>query len=253
METLTQRARELGQSSLAITDHGNMHGALAFYKAAKKNGIKPILGMEAYVAHGTMSDRNPRERQPNHLTVIAQNDTGYLNLLRLTSLAHTQGFYQKPRVDKELLAKHSDGLIILSGCPSGELMSAIRDDDIEEARRVANWYSEVFPDRYYIEIMGHGIEKFVEPTNQVIALAKSLNLPLVLTNDSHYTFEEDDRAHEALLCIGTNSTINDPKRMKFDSDKFYLSEVKKRCVRFIQICLRRRTTQTLLPSPLTWS
>ena len=222
METLTQRARELGQSSLAITDHGNMHGALAFYKAAKKNGIKPILGMEAYVAHGTMSDRNPRERQPNHLTVIAQNDTGYQNLLRLTSLAHTQGFYQKPRVDKELLAKHSDGLIVLSGCPSGELMSAIRDDDIEEARRVANWYSEVFPDRYYIEIMGHGIEKFVEPTNQVIALAKSLNLPLVLTNDSHYTFEEDDKAHEALLCIGTNSTINDPKRMKFDSDKFYL-------------------------------
>ena len=222
METLTQRARELGQSALAITDHGNMHGALAFYKAAKKNGIKPIIGMEAYIAHGAMSDRNPRERQPNHLTIIAQNTAGYQNLLTLTSLAHTQGFYQKPRIDKELLAKHSEGLIVLSGCPSGELMSSIRNNDIEEARRVAGWYSDVFAGRYYIEIMGHGIDKFAEPTNQAIALSKSLNLPLVLTNDSHYTFAEDDKAHEALLCIGTNSTMNDPKRMKFDSDKFYL-------------------------------
>ena len=222
METLTQRARELGQSALAITDHGNMHGALAFYKAAKKNGVKPIIGMEAYVAHGAMSDRNPRERQPNHLTIIAQNSVGYQNLLTLTSLAHMQGFYQKPRVDKELLAQHSEGLIVLSGCPSGELMSAIRNDDIDEARRVAGWYSEVFTGRYYIEIMGHGIDKFAEPTNQAITLSKSLNLPLVLTNDSHYTFAEDDKAHEALLCIGTNSTMSDPKRMKFDSDKFYL-------------------------------
>ena len=222
METLTLRARELGQSALAITDHGNMHGALAFYKAAKRNGIKPIIGMEAYVAHGAMSDRNPRERQPNHLTIIAQNSAGYQNLLTLTSLAHSQGFYQKPRVDKELLAKHSEGLIVLSGCPSGELMSAIRNNDIEEARRVAGWYSEVFTGRYYIEIMGHGIDKFAEPTNQAITLSKSLNLPLVLTNDSHYTFAEDDKAHEALLCIGTNSTMTDPKRMKFDSDKFYL-------------------------------
>ena len=222
MSSMVAKVVELGQNAVAVTDHGNLHGALEFYRSARSAGIKPIIGIEAYVAHGVMSDRNPRERQPNHLTILAQNLEGYKNLLELTSLAHSEGFYQKPRIDRELLKDKSEGLIVLSGCPSGELMSAIIRDDQEEALRVANWYREVFPDRYYIEIMNHGIGKFVKPTEELIALAKDLGLPPVLTNDSHYTLESDGHAHEALLCIGTNSTINDPKRMKFDSHDFYL-------------------------------
>ncbi len=222
MSSMVAKVVELGQNAVAVTDHGNLHGALEFYRSARSAGIKPIIGIEAYVAHGVMSDRNPRERQPNHLTILAQNLEGYKNLLELTSKAHSEGFYQKPRIDRELLKDKSEGLIVLSGCPSGELMSAVIRGDQEEALRVANWYREVFPDRYYIEIMNHGIEKFAKPTEELIALAEDLGLPPVLTNDSHYTLESDGHAHEALLCIGTNSTINDPKRMKFDSHDFYL-------------------------------
>ncbi|MEX1022088.1 MAG: DNA polymerase III subunit alpha [Dehalococcoidia bacterium] len=222
IEPLVQRAKALGQDALAITDHGAMYGAIDFYETARKHGVKPIIGIEAYVAPGSRFDKDPKNRWPHHLTLLAENETGYRNLLKLSSAAHLEGFYYRPRMDKELLAAHSEGLIALSGCPSGEFMSALREDDEQKAMEVAGWYSDVFKGRYYLETMEHGIEKFTPLMPRVFDLAKRLDLPSVVTNDSHYTSPEDVRAHEVLLCIGSNSTVHDEGRFKLDGDTFYL-------------------------------
>ncbi|MQC25380.1 MAG: DNA polymerase III subunit alpha [Chloroflexi bacterium] len=222
IEPLVKRAKELGQDALAITDHGAMYGAIEFYETARKHGIKPILGIEAYVAPGSRFDKDPKNRWPHHLTLLAENETGYRNLLKLSSAAHLEGFYYRPRMDKELLAAHSEGLIALSGCASGEFMSALREDDPKKAMEVAGWYSDVFKGRYYLETMEHGIEKFSALMPEVFRIAKEMGLPSVVTNDSHYTGPDDHHAHEVLLCIGSNSTIHDEKRFKLDGDTFYL-------------------------------
>ena len=222
IEPLVQRAQDLGQKALAITDHGALYGALEFYQTAKKHDIKPIIGMEAYVAPGSRFDRDPKVRWPYHLTLLAQNETGYRNLLKLTSASHLEGFYYRPRLDRELLEKHNEGIIALSGCPSGEFMTALRSDDEEKARQVAGYYSDLFKGRYYLEVMEHGMDQFTKLMPDVFRLAKSLDLPTVLTNDSHYTTPEQHHAHDVLLCIGSNSTMLDANRFKLDSDKFYL-------------------------------
>ncbi|GMU40547.1 MAG: DNA-directed DNA polymerase [Chloroflexota bacterium] len=222
IEPLVKRAKALGQDALAITDHGAMYGAIEFYQTAKKHGVKPIIGIEAYVAPGSRHDKDPKNRWPHHLTLLAENEAGYRNLLKLSSIAHLEGFYYRPRMDKELLAAHSEGLIALSGCPSGEFMSALREDNEAKAREVAGWYADVFKGRYYLETMEHGIQQFSALMPDVFRLAKSMNLPTVVTNDSHYTSPEDHHAHEVLLCIGSNSTIHDEKRFKLDGETFYL-------------------------------
>ncbi|MQC16625.1 MAG: DNA polymerase III subunit alpha [Chloroflexi bacterium] len=222
IEPLVQRAKELGQDALAITDHGALYGAIEFYTTAKKHGVKPIIGIEAYVAPGSRFDKDPKNRWPHHLTLLAQNETGYRNLLKLSTASHLEGFYYRPRMDKELLEAHSEGLIALSGCPSGEFMSALREDDEQKAMGVASWFRDVFQDRYYLEVMEHGIEQFTPLMPRVFDVAQKMGLPTVVTNDSHYTGPGDVRAHEVLLCIGSNSTVHDENRFKLDGNTFYL-------------------------------
>ncbi|MFA7248732.1 MAG: DNA polymerase III subunit alpha [Dehalococcoidia bacterium] len=222
IDPLMQRAHEMGQRALAITDHGALYGAIEFYQAAKRHDIKPIIGIEAYVAPSSRFEKDPKQRWPYHLTLLAQNETGYRNLLKLSSASHLEGFYYRPRMDRELLEAHSEGLIALSGCPSGEFMTALRNDDEKKAVEVAGYFSDLFKGRYYLEVMDHGIDQFTRLMPEVFRLAQALDLPTVLTNDSHYTTPDQHRAHDVLLCIGSNSTMQDPNRFKLDSDRFYL-------------------------------
>jgi len=221
IDAMVQKAKMLEMPALAITDHGQLHGALEFYEKAKAVDIKPIVGLEAYVSPGSRFEKKTGD-WPYHLTLLAKDESGYSNLLKLSSLSHLEGFYRKPRVDRELLERYSEGLIVLSGCPSGELLSKIRGGDLKGAEQVASWYADVFPDRYYLEVMEHGIDEFSQLTPKINDLSRKMNLPLVLTQDSHYTHAEDSHAHDVLLCIGTNSTVNEVNRFKFSSDQFYL-------------------------------
>ena len=219
---LVTRAKALGQDALAITDHGNLHGALQFYEEARRQELNPIIGLEGYVAPGSRLERNPAQRTPYHLTLLAQNETGYRNLLQLSTASHLEGFYYRPRMDRELLAKHSEGLIALSACPSGEVMNALKEEREPDAREALGWYADTFPGRYYVELQEHGQEQFSRLNPRLVALARDLDLPLVLTNDSHYTVPEQQHAHDVLLCIGTNATIHETNRMKLEGGTFYL-------------------------------
>ncbi len=219
---LVDRAKMLGQEAIAVTDHGAMYGAIELYETARANYIKPIIGLETYVAPGDRRVRDPNNRSPFHLTLLAQNEVGYHNLIKLSSAAHLEGFYYRPRVDRELLEQHSEGIIALSGCPSGELMGALRDGRDEDALAVAAWYRDVFPGRYYLEMQEHGQEQFSRLMPGVVDVSKQLDLPLVVTNDSHYTSPEQHHAHDVLLCIGTNSTVHDANRFSLEGESFYL-------------------------------
>ena len=219
---LVERARALGQDALAITDHGVLYGAIELYETAIAHEIKPIIGLEAYVARGSRLERNPADKSPYHLTLLAQDESGYRNLLKLSTASHLEGFYYRPRVDRELLEQHSEGLIVLSGCPSGEVMRALADGRDEDAREAAGWYRDVFPGRYYVELQEHAQEQFSRLTPSLVELSKRLDLPLVLTNDSHYTYAEQRHVHDVLLCIGTNTTIQDANRFRLEGDSFYL-------------------------------
>ena len=218
---LVARAKALGQEALALTDHGALYGAVQFYEEAIRAGVKPIIGLEGYVAHGSRHDRSAAERSPWHLTLLARDEAGYRNLLALSSASHLEGFYYRPRIDRELLERHAEGLIVLSGCPSGELMTALAEGREQDAREAASWYSERFPGRYYVELQEHGQEQFSRLTPPLVALARELELPLVATNDSHYTTPEQHRLHDLLLCIGTNATIHDEGRFRL-GESFYL-------------------------------
>ena len=219
---LVGRAKALGQNAIAITDHGALYGALKFYEEARANDLNPIIGLEAYVAPGSRLERNPAERTPYHLTLLAQNETGYRNLLRLSSASHLEGFYYRPRVDRELLAAHHEGLIALSACPSGEVLTALQEDRDDAAREALGWYRDLFAGRYYVELQDHGQEQFTRYTPKLVELARELELPMVLTNDSHYTTPEQEHPHDILLCIGTNSTVHETNRMKLEGGSFYL-------------------------------
>ena len=225
---LVARAKSLGQEALAITDHGNLYGAIQFYRAAEAEGVHPILGLETYVAAGDRRDREGgRESNSNssHLVLLAQNNTGWRNLIQLASKAHLEGFYYRPRVDHELLAEYSEGLIVLSGCPSGELQRALIAEDLEQARGVAEWYREVFGDRYYLEIQRHQeLGQFEPALRQTVKLSEEMGIPLVATQDAHYCEPGDHDAHDLLLCIGTNATRDEEKRFRFDGEDFYLTE-----------------------------
>jgi len=222
-EELVARCVELELPALALTDHGALYGAVQFYKACHAAGIKPIIGMETYVAQG---DRRSRERQrghvAHHLVLLAHNNAGYQNLMRLATIAQLEGFYYKPRIDKQVLAEHADGLIVLSGCGSSEVSRLILDGQIDQARRAIAWYRDVFPGRYFLELQEHDIPELRQVNAQVIALARDLGVPLVATNDVHYARREQAAIHDVLLCIQTGKTVNEPKRMRMDGDSFYL-------------------------------
>jgi len=218
---LIAKAKELGMTSLAITDHGSMHGVIDFYTAAKDAGVKPIIGCETYVAETNRQSRNASDKTPNHLVLLAKNQQGYNNLIQLITKAHLEGFYYKPRVDKELLAQHHEGLIALSACAHGELSRLILEGRLEDAATQAIWYKETFSD-YYLEIQRHPIPE-LEPINKgLLSLSFKLNIPIVATSDVHYINKEDAPIQELLLCIQTNTSIYDEKRLKMAGDFFYL-------------------------------
>ncbi len=218
---LVKRAKELGMDSLAITDHGVLYGAIEFYLAAKEAGIKPIIGCEVYVAQNSRFSRSTKDKNNYHLTLLAKNQTGYRNLIQLTTKAQLEGFYYKPRVDKELLEQYHDGLVALSGCVRGEVPQLVLEGHLEEAKQAALWYKQIFGD-FYLEIMRHPIPELEQINQRLIPMSSELDIPLVATNDAHYINQGDASAHDLLLCIGTNSSIHDDKRMKMAGDFFYL-------------------------------
>ena len=220
---LATRAAELGMPALAITDHGALYGAISFYKAALQAGIKPIIGMEAYQARRSLNDRSTeQDRKRYHLLLLAQNKTGYQNLLRLATIAMLEGYYYKPRVDKDVLAEYGEGLIVTSGCASSEIPRLIQEGRLEDARRSVEWFKDVFPGRFFLELQDHGIPELDTVNRDLLTFARDLDLPLVATNDVHYVHRAQARTHDILLCIGTGKTINEPKRMRMDGDTYYM-------------------------------
>jgi DNA polymerase-3 subunit alpha len=220
---MAKRAAELGQPALALTDHGNVHGAIEFYQASKKVGIKPIIGVEGYVAPGARTERNSQERFPYHLTLLAQNHTGYQNILRLVTKGHLEGFYYRPRFDREILEQYSEGVIVLSGCPSGELGRNIKNGMDQQVKETLGWYREVFKDRYYLEMMMHeGVPEQAMINKALVELSKQHGLPMVATNDSHYVRREDSAKQDVLTAIVTNSQVNDPNRLHMEDDTYYI-------------------------------
>jgi DNA polymerase-3 subunit alpha len=221
---LVDTAGRHGFDSLAVTDHGALYGSVAFYQAATKAGIKPIIGVETYVARRTMADRDPRaDAQPFHLILLATDMTGYQNLCRLVTDAHIDGFYYKPRIDHEHLAKYSEGLVGLSGCLGGEIPKALETDDWELARKLAGEYGDILgKGRFFLELQDHGIPEQRRLNEQLLRMAPETGLPLVVTNDLHYVHPEQHEAHDVLLCVGTGNNIDTQNRMRFEGQEFYL-------------------------------
>lgn len=223
--TLPYQCAAFKMPALAITDHGNLYGAISFYSACREVGIKPIIGCEVYIAPGSRLDKTSARisEAAYHLTLLAQNEEGYHNLMRLVSYGFLDGFYYRPRVDKELLRKHHQGLICLSGCLKGELATKLLANPSDKSvERLVAEYCEIFgKENYFIEIMDHGLADQKKIIPHLLEIAQKMNLPLVATNDAHYLHSEDAESHEILLCIGTNRTINDPERLRFGSNQFY--------------------------------
>ncbi len=227
LSRLVDRCGELGMDAMALTDHGNLFGSINFYKAARKAGIKPILGMEGYLANGSRFDRKRVAKGKNtyHITLLVKNQIGFRNLIKLSSAAYLEGFYYRPRMDKELLRKWGEGLICLSGCLSGELIQTIRREGMEAGKRVIAEYKEIFgPENYYIELMHNGLEIQFEANRALIELSQSTNTPIAATNDVHYIKPEDHEAQDVLLCIGTGKLKSEEKRFKMDSRSLYLRD-----------------------------
>ncbi|MPZ71964.1 MAG: DNA polymerase III subunit alpha [Nitriliruptorales bacterium] len=226
VDALMARAAELEMPALAITDHGVMFGAIDFYKAGRRHGVKAILGSEIYVAPGsrfTRGNRRDGDEPYYHLTLLAENQTGYRNLMKLVSRAYLEGYWYKPRADRELLAEHAEGLIALSGCLGAEVNQLLLAGRRDAALEAAAFYRDAFGDRnYFIELQDHDIPEQHATNGELIAIAEELNVPLVVTNDSHYTDQGDAEAHDVLLCIQTGSQLSDPDRLKFKGDQFYV-------------------------------
>ncbi len=221
---LVDTAKKFGMKALAITDHGNMFGVISFYKETMKAGIKPIIGMEAYVAPQSRTDKTGGKADGEtafHLILLARNMDGYRNLMKLSSIGYLEGFYYKPRIDKEVLQKHSDGLIVLSSCIKGEIPYKLIHDDYQGAIDVASFYKELFGENFYLEIQDHGIEEEKKAAKGLIEISKQLDVPIVATNDTHYLKKEHYEAHDVLLCLQTNKDIDDPNRMRFKSNQIY--------------------------------
>ncbi len=231
---LVDYVKEKGMTAIAITDHGTMSGAIELYKEAKAKEIKPIIGMETYIAARSHLDKDAQTDKPNfHLILLAKDNTGYENLMKLSTIANLDGFYYKPRIDHELLEKHSQGLIVLSGCIGGEFGDLLRQNQIDKAIEIAKWYKSIFKDNYYIEIQDHGHpdhpsawDEQVEVTKKALKIAKELGIECVLTSDAHYLKKEDETAHEILLCVQTGSFLSDEKRMSLKDFELNVADPK---------------------------
>ncbi|VAX23468.1 DNA polymerase III alpha subunit [hydrothermal vent metagenome] len=226
-DPLLARAERMKMPAIAVTDHGAMFGAMEFYSKAMESGVKPIIGCEVYVAPASRFDKSPVSSRSSadrssHLVLLAQDEKGYKNLCRLVSCGYTEGYYYKPRIDKQLLEANSGGLIALSACLQGEIAQTLAKDQPDKAEDAADFYNQVFPGRFYLELQDHGIQLQRDVNRKMIELAKKTGLPLVATNDAHYLAREDAEAHDALLCIGTGKLLKDEVRLRYDGDQFYV-------------------------------
>ena len=246
LDRLMDKAHELKFHSLAITDHGVLYGAIDFYKAARENGIKPILGCELYVAPGSRLEKKSSgggRDVYHHLGALAQDETGYRNLVRLVTAAHLEGYYYKPRVDKELLAAHKEGLIFLSGCLASEIPELIVKDQLARARDTIDWFKQTAgAENFYLELQNHGLNDQAKVNRQLIAWAREFGLKLVATNDVHYIRKEDSHAHDCLICIGTQALLSESKRMRYEPEQFYLRSAEEMKARFAEIPEAARNT-----------
>jgi DNA polymerase III subunit alpha len=227
LDRLMERAKELDFPAIALTDHGNMFGAIEFYSAAKKAGIKPILGCEVYVAPGSRLDKKPgggtMRDVYHHLGLLARNEEGYRNLVKLVTAANLEGYYYKPRIDKEILARHSGGLLGLSGCLASEVPEAILKDELKRARDAIDFFKQTLgPEHFFLELQNHGIPEQAKVNRQLLAWARDFGLKCVATNDVHYVRKEHSRAHDCLICIGTQALLSDARRMRYQQEQFYL-------------------------------
>jgi DNA polymerase III subunit alpha len=220
---LIKRAKDFEQPAIALTDHGCMFGAWVFQEAAKKAGIKPIVGMEAYVAPTSRHDRSKvkGEKGYYHLVLLARDHQGYRNLSKLTSIGYTEGFYGKPRIDREVLERHGEGLIVTSACLAGEIAQHLMEDRWDQAREAVAWHQETFRDRYYLEVQGHDSPGQEELNRRIFRLAEEMSVPVIASNDAHFLKAEDHQAHDVLLCIGLGKDFSDPNRMKYDGQLYF--------------------------------
>src|SRR3954463_12517645 len=225
MKELMKKAKEMGMPAVAITDHGNLHGAIEFYQAATDAGIKPIIGCEAYMAPGAMKDRPNNQRDAAyHFTLLARDDTGYRNLVKMISTAHLDGFHYKPRIDKQLLAQHSAGLIGLSGCLKGEINMAIQSDNLAKARQsVAEFRDILGPENFFIEMHDHGMDEQRKCNQMLPKLAAEFGLGLVAANDVHFLERSHHEAHDVMICIGTGAMVHDERRMHYSTEVYFKS------------------------------
>ncbi|MDD3839894.1 MAG: DNA polymerase III subunit alpha [Clostridia bacterium] len=224
IKDIIKKCKQFGMDSIAITDHGVMYGVIEFYKQAVNNGIKPIIGCEVYMAKRSMHDKESKQdSEYSHLVLLAENNTGYKNLVKIVSKACLEGFYYKPRVDTQLLSQYNEGIIALSACLAGDVQKAILSDDMDKAEKLALTYNKIFGEgNFYLELQDHGLQEQKMVNSQLIGLSEKLNIPLVATNDVHYINKEDASAHDVLLCIQTGRTVDEKDRLKFDTDEFYL-------------------------------
>ncbi len=220
---IARSAREKGQTALAITDHGVMYGVIDFYRACKKEGVKPVIGCEVYVAPKSRFDKTSSYDKYYHMVLLCENNQGYRNLIKMVSKGFTEGFYSKPRIDDELLGEYHEGLICLSACLAGEIPQKLLNGDYEGAKKKALYYRDLFGrDNFFIELQDHGIEEQKRIIPNLIKIADEIGVGIVATNDCHYIEKSDSQMHNILLCIQTNRTVNDNDRMEFQTDEFYL-------------------------------
>ncbi len=238
LDRLMDKAHELKFPALAITDHGVLYGAIDFYKAAREKGIKPIIGCEVYVAPGSRHEKktsNGGRDVYNHLVLLAANETGYKNLIKLATAAHLEGYYYKPRIDRELLAAHKEGIIALSGCLASQIPEAILKDQLPKARETIDWFKQTLgAENFYLELQNHGIPEQAKVNRQLIPWAKEFGLKLVATNDVHYVDKANSHAHDCLICIGTQTLLSDTRRMTYVAEQFYLRSAEEMKARFTE-------------------
>jgi len=233
IKEIVKQAKALGMNSLAITDHGVMYGVIDFYKACKEEGIHPVLGCEVYVAQGSRFQKEDRsDAKYDHLVLLAENEQGYRNLMALVSKGFLEGFYYKPRIDFELLKEYHEGLIALSACLAGVVARPLLNISYEKAKEVAQKYKELFgPEHFYLELQDHGIPSQTQVNQGLLRMSKELDLPLVATNDVHYTYQEDKEAHDILLCIQTAKKVQDTDRLRYEGD-YYLKSAEEMAALF---------------------
>src|SRR5882724_1001842 len=239
LDRLMDKARELKFPALAVTDHGVLYGVIDFYKAALEKGIKPIIGCEVYVAPGSRFEKKTTTGGRDvyhHLVLLARDEAGYKNLMQLATAAHLEGYYYKPRIDKQLLAAHKDGLIALSGCLASEIPEWIQKEQLPKAREAIDWFKQTFgADNFYLELQNHGIAEQAKVNRHLIPWAAEFGLKLVATNDVHYVEKEHSHAHDCLICIGTQTLLTDTKRMKYAEQQFYLRSAEEMAARFAEV------------------